>query len=163
VKYLLIVRHAQSSLDYNGFDDFKRPLTERGIKDAFLMGEKLIKNQFIPDYIISSGANRALETSRIIAEGVGHNVNEIKIENRIYNSSIDIMMELIQNISDDYSKVMIAGHNPILHYLSQTLTGKTILKFSPCTMICISFDIENWLELVNKGEKIFMIFPEMYR
>ena len=62
MKYLLIVRHAQSSLNHHGLDDFKRPLTERGIKDVSLMGKKLIKNQFIPDYIISSGANRTLKT-----------------------------------------------------------------------------------------------------
>ena len=74
MKYLLIVRHAKADSNYK-LKDFDRPLNEHGIKDAILMANKLIENSFSPDLIISSGANRALTTSKIVSEVLKYPIN----------------------------------------------------------------------------------------
>jgi phosphohistidine phosphatase len=67
-KTLYLVRHAKSSWDNPDLDDFERPLNERGTRDAPRMGERLSHRDVHPDVIFSSGALRALETAKAIAQ-----------------------------------------------------------------------------------------------
>ena len=161
MKYLLIVRHAESSLN-NYLKDFDRPLNDRGTTETKIMIDKLIDKNFIPDYIISSGAKRALSTTQIIAENIGYIKEKIEIDNMIYNSSIEDILNLIKNVPDDYNKVLITGHNPTFHFLSQELSSEKIIKFPTCSMFCISFNNKKWIN-INRGKKVFMIFPELYK
>ncbi len=161
MKNLLIVRHAKSSFDFQGLKDFDRPLNDKGNKDAEIMARQLINHEFIPAYIISSGAKRALMTSQIIADVIEYDVAEIEINNTIYNSSCDEVINIIKEASDEHNKLMIMGHNPTFHFLSQILSGENIIKFPECSMFCIRFDIESWTFLVE-GTKEFMIFPELF-
>ncbi|HAH52111.1 MAG TPA: histidine phosphatase family protein, partial [Balneola sp.] len=41
MKQILLLRHAKSSWDHPGLDDFDRPLAKRGLKDAPRMGKFL--------------------------------------------------------------------------------------------------------------------------
>ena len=161
MKKLLIARHAKSSLSFDQ-RDFDRPLNLDGKSDAKMMAAKLIEKQFMPDHIISSGANRALTTSQIISKEIKYDLNNIEVNNDIYHSSVDTTIEIIKTISNEYDSVIIAGHNPTFHYLSQILSNETINKFPSCTMFCVLFKIDDWLEVEN-GEKIFMIYPSMYK
>ena len=43
MKQILLLRHAKSSWDHPGLDDFDRPLAKRGLKDAPRMGKFLRK------------------------------------------------------------------------------------------------------------------------
>ena len=79
MKQLLLVRHAESNLNYNNLKDFDRPLNNKGEKDAKIMAKQLIDLKFIPEYIISSGANRALTTSKIIAQNVNCPESDIEV------------------------------------------------------------------------------------
>ena len=78
MKHLLLVRHAESPFNYHNCKDFDRPLNNQGIEDAKVMATQLIKNKFSPDLIVSSGANRALTTSQIIAENISYQENKIE-------------------------------------------------------------------------------------
>ena len=161
MKNLLIVRHAKSSLSFDQ-RDFDRPLNSDGESDAKMMAAKLIEKQFMPDYIISSGANRALTTSQIISKEIKYDLNNIEVNNDIYHSSVDITIDIIKTISNDYNSVIITGHNPTFHYLSQILSNETINSFPPCSMFCVLFKVDDWSKVEN-GKKIFMIYPSMYK
>ena len=161
MKSILIVRHAQASYSFQGLKDFDRPLDKDGIKEAQIMSKQLIKKKFIPDYIISSGAKRALTTARIVSKHINYKENNIEVANSIYNSSCEQMIDIIQRVSDKYNKLMITGHNPTFHLLAQMLSGEDIMKFPTCSIFCIKLNIESWA-LINKGEKEFMIFPELF-
>ncbi len=161
MKNLLIVRHAKSSFDIQGLKDFDRPLNNRGNKDAEIMAKNLLNHEFVPDCIISSGAKRALSTSQIIADIIKYDIAKIKINNAIYHSSSDEVINIIKEASDECNKLMITGHNPTFHLLSQILSGENIVNFPECSMFCIRFDIKSWTFLV-KGTKEFMIYPELF-
>ena len=62
MKTLLLMRHAKSSWDNPGLRDFDRPLNERGLKAAPLMGRYLRAQGIAPDLIVSSPAQRAQQT-----------------------------------------------------------------------------------------------------
>ena len=67
MKTLWLVRHAKSSWDDPMLVDFDRPLNPRGRRDAPRMGQRLARRHEYPDLMLSSPANRALTTARIIA------------------------------------------------------------------------------------------------
>ena len=162
MKRLLLLRHAESTWDFSSVKDFDRPLDKVGSSDADLIGGKLIQNKIKIDYMLSSGANRAITTAKIIASCIDYPVKSIEINNDIYHSSQDIMMNIINLVSDTYSAVMIVGHNPTFHYLSQLLSGESLDEFPTCTVFCIEFDVDSWTQVV-KGKKEFIIFPELYK
>ena len=161
MKELLIVRHAEAISDFENFKDFDRPLNNYGQKDAKIMAKQLIKHNFYPDYIMSSGASRAYSTAKIISKEMKISKDNININNDIYSSSKENILESIYNISDKFNSVMITGHNPIFHILSQLLTKENILNFPTCSMYCIIFDINHWSKL-DIGKKKFFIYPSMF-
>lgn len=161
MKQLLIVRHAEASWNYN-VDDYDRFLNENGIEEATEMGAQLSHINFFPDLIISSGAKRALMTAKIVSGALKYKEENIRINSNIYRSSCDNMIDIIKEVPNNSDKLMITGHNPTFHNLSQLLSDEKIYKFSTCSMFCIEFDINEWRSL-KKGRKKFMIYPSMYK
>ena len=85
MKTLYLVRHAKSSWKYPRLDDFERPLNKRGRKSAPLIGKILKKLKVSPELIISSPANRAAMTARIIADKVKYPLVKIEYNSAIYD------------------------------------------------------------------------------
>lgn len=162
MKKIILVRHANSPFDNIKINDFDRPLNNKGIYEANLMGNQIKKYNMEVDHFISSGANRAFSTSKIVAKCIGFNIDDIEIDNNIYNSSNNFMINLINNILDEYKIVMIFGHNPTLHHLSQLLSRETVYKFPTCSFFSIIFDVNSWSEIIV-GKKEFMIYPELFK
>lgn len=69
-KQLLIMRHAKSDWSVNT-SDFKRPLKLRGKSAAQHMGIWLLQNNLLPDYILSSPAERAKIRRRYLSKQWG--------------------------------------------------------------------------------------------
>lgn len=161
MRKIILVRHAQSPFKNIKIKDFDRTLNKTGIFEANVMGNQIKKYKVEVDYIITSGASRALETCEIVSKCISYN-KKIEKDNNIYNSSIDFMMNLINNISDEYKTIMIFGHNPTLHHLSQKLSGEIVYTFPTCSMYSIMFDTSSWSEII-KGKKEFMIYPELFK
>ena len=84
MKTLYLVRHAKSSWKYPNLDDFERPLNKRGRKNAPFMGKVLKELKVSPDLIISSPANRAAMTARIIAGKINYPLENILYSETIY-------------------------------------------------------------------------------
>ena len=162
MKQLILVRHANSPIHFVKFKDFDRPLDSLGESDAKLMAKNIIDKGIMIDNIISSGAKRALSTSKLIAENINFNISSIKIDNAIYRSSEHQIIDIIKNISDKYNMTMMVGHNPAFHYLSQKLSNEKIAIFPPCSMCCIEFNVNSWID-IYKGKKQFMIYPDLFK
>ena len=162
MKQLILVRHANSPMQFVKFKDFDRPLSSLGESDAKLMAEQLLTKKITIEHIISSGANRAFITSKIIAENIDFNISSVNINNDIYRSSENQMIDIIKKISDKYNVVMITGHNPTFHRLSQILSNEQIINFPSCSIYCIKFDIDSW-DKTYIGMKKFMIYPELFK
>ena len=77
MKQLLIVRHAKSDWGNAGISDFNRPLNERGIINASLMGKRLKVKGILPNALISSPALRAITTAKLITYELGFSYENI--------------------------------------------------------------------------------------
>ena len=67
MKTLILVRHAKSAWPDVSVPDYERPLEIQGVEDSNQMGKYLKTKMAPPDYIITSGATRTLETAQIIS------------------------------------------------------------------------------------------------
>ncbi len=119
---LLILRHGKS--DWSGDeDDFNRPLKDRGKRAAQRMGVWLATHDMIPDTIISSPAERALTTAEKCCKAMGQGSGNIVPEQKIYLADTVDLIDVLQQIPDSASRVMLVGHNPGLEDLLVSLTN----------------------------------------
>jgi Phosphohistidine phosphatase SixA len=156
LKKLLIIRHAKSDWNTSFISDFERPLNERGLRDAPLMGSFLKEKQHIPDLIISSGAKRAISTAKLVSKKLNYK-GDIIVNNEIYNASADDIKNVINTIEEKYKTVFIFGHNPGLSHLVNDLTSQWI-DIKTCCVTVLDFTVKKWNHII----KDTAIFKEHY-
>src|SRR6476661_7755135 len=97
-KKLLIVRHAKSDWGKLTLQDFDRPLNERGLANAPEMAQRLLKNNNIPQKIVSSPALRAITTCKLIAQALGITEENIQLNSRIYEAHYQDLLAIVNNL-----------------------------------------------------------------
>ena len=122
MKTLFLIRHAKSSWADPALPDKDRPLGDRGRRDARKMGKRLAKRDVKPDLILSSPARRALTTAEIIAKKLDYKRKNIVVEDRLYSSAVDDLLNVVQKLSDKVERVMLFGHNPELTEFAHRLS-----------------------------------------
>ena len=123
---LLILRHAKSSWDSGAPTDFERPLSKRGRKDAPKVGRFLTGQGLIPDYVVSSPAERAKQTVIGACAEMGIDPEQINWDLRIYHASSDSLLTVLNEVPAQAQRVLIAGHNPGMEILLQNLCKNAI-------------------------------------
>ncbi len=152
MKTLYVLRHAKSSWDDCSLSDFERPLNERGIKTAPLMGKEMKKNDFVPEIIVCSTAKRAEQTANLVKETAEFSA-EIMFEEAIYEASVTTLLHIVSRIEDEFYSALIVGHNPGFENLVRNLTGK-IEAMPTAGLAVIDLKIENWNEINAESGKL---------
>ena len=148
MKTLLILRHAKSSWNHATLNDYDRPLNDRGLKTAPLMGKLLLEKTIAPDAIFSSPAMRAITTAQLIAKSIGHKHVILTVE-QFYPGTPGDYIEILSSKGKNYSTIMVVGHNPGLEDLLKILTGQS--EHLPTGALSqIELPIFNWSELTAK-------------
>ncbi len=161
MKRLVLIRHAKSSWDNPRLDDFDRPLNKRGTRDAPMMGERLAKAGVKPDVIVSSPANRAITTARVIADAVGYDSAAIRQAEQIYEASIHDLLDVIHQLPDGADLAFMFGHNPGFTRLSYHLSGEDVDNIPTCGVFTIDFPVESWTAVKeDKGVFVSFDFPK---
>jgi phosphohistidine phosphatase len=161
MKYLTILRHAKSSWAEPGQPDFLRPLNDQGKTAIQLTGRFLRDKKIIPDLVMSSPATIAYATALGICVWVGYDIQQIWLEQLIYEENETAVFGLIRK-AGGYPDVFLFGHEPTLSNLIQQLTGERIPKFPTCSAYRIAFDVANWKELTPRSGKCeFFVNPKL--
>lgn len=145
MKTLYLLRHAKSDWSDSNLTDFERPLNERGLKAAPLMGETMREKAFLPEAIVSSPAKRARQTAEFIKKAIRFE-GEIEFDERIYEASRSELLQVVSELDDEKTSALLVGHNPGFEGLAGFLTG----KFQPmptAALAVIDLEIENWSEI----------------
>ncbi len=151
-KIIYIVRHGKSGWEYDSVADYDRPLMERGISSTTLLCKQL-KMYPKPDLILSSPANRALHTATIIARGLNYNLNDLQINEGIYEAAPSTLINIIKSMPDTINKLMIVGHNPGFTQIASYFSGIKISELSTSECFMISFDITKWSDVSPENAK----------
>jgi phosphohistidine phosphatase len=143
---LLILRHAKSSWADEYADDWERPLTNRGIRDATRIGHLLKRLSLIPDLIITSDAVRAQTTAQIVAEAAGYRGKVVQ-SSLLYHAPPAAVLDVLRTVpTAAHRSVMIVGHNPGLEDLVAQLTGER-RHLPTAALVQIDVDIDGWRRL----------------
>jgi phosphohistidine phosphatase len=147
MKQILLLRHAKSSWDDPGLKDFDRPLAERGLRDAPLMGQFINKAGYNPAAIFSSTATRAKQTSQLAMKAAGIDSDIIHWNEDLYYGSMSHYIDQIQAASDDHERIMLVGHNPIIENTAGILSGsehKIAVRMPTAALVCLECFAESW-------------------
>lgn len=124
--------------------DRDRPLNKRGRRNAPDMGQRLAAQGYKPQVIISSPANRARTTAGIIAGELGIEGSEIVIDDDLYFTGSSGMLDVLERVDDQYTSVMLVGHNPSMTDLMNRLSGAGVYNMPTCAIAIIGFDMASW-------------------
>ena len=161
MKELFIVRHGKSSWDIESISDIDRPLKERGINDAYTIADRLVKQNKIPDKIISSPANRALHSATIFARVFDYPYYEIQINEKIYHAETNQMLDIIKDIPREIDSLMLFGHNPTFTDLANYFVGNEIENIPTTGIVDILFEINSWSDVEKiKVKEWFLDYPK---
>lgn len=143
-KELLLIRHAEANEAYRGQSDVDRELSESGAVRAMQLANFLKSRNLQADALYSSIAARGRQTAELLAEKNLNPQQEIIFSDDIYESSVRIMLSLITNLDNSLNRVYIVGHNPILTYMAEYITGQVVEELEPCGVLWLTTDQNDW-------------------
>jgi phosphohistidine phosphatase len=148
MKRLTLLRHAKTEAAHSGQDDWARELEPRGKKDAPEMARRLRERKLKPDRIITSPAARALATANIFARELHVTAARLVQDERLYLASCKVIREVIRELGDSESHLMIVGHNPGLTEFADRISAEREIDNMPtCAIYTLEFELANWSEL----------------
>ena len=158
---LILVRHAKSSWSNPSLTDFDRPLNKRGVLNAPVMGQRIRDYGIHLDTIITSTAERAQETSKLIAKEITYDLEGIDLEPDLYHASREVFINILSKQQN--RNIAMVGHNPGIQDFSYWLSSEPTVNFPTCGVIHISFSLDNWTKISkNSGKAMRFEYPKMF-
>lgn len=161
MKTIAILRHAKSVPADPQLDDFERTLNDRGRENARLVGRELKRRGKRFDLVLASAAVRVRETLDCLAEGYGESL-DARFDSELYETSVDQLIERIQDVPDDAPALLIVGHNPVLQRLVVELTDddpqgrrrRIVDDFPTCAVAFVTTAAPSWREIRKGGGEV---------
>ncbi|MCX7552865.1 histidine phosphatase family protein [Marinicella sp. S1101] len=149
---LFLVRHADAS--FTSSDDYNRPLSELGKKQAQLSAAYIQQNtQSERSLIVASSALRTCQTAQIISD---HQPSADLYQDRaFYEARVGQWCDVIIEKSDA-SNLILVGHNPTMGFLAKHLNTSQQVAFSPA---CVA---QYHLEIAADGLKLPAQYIDFY-
>ena len=155
MKYLTVIRHAKSSWEQPGVSDHDRTLNERGLRAAPAIAKFLYSTYFggggkaplmpPPERIVSSTAERALQTAQIMREGFRLSPDAMRLDSRLYLAPDGLILDVVRSLEEDTRHMVIVGHNPGLHeFCDRMLARASIPRMPTCAAVIMGLPHEFW-------------------
>ena len=145
MKRLILMRHAKSDWSSGATSDHDRPLNARGRRSAAALGEFLRENDFLPDQVLCSSAERTGET--LLRLKLPESAKVTFTRNLYLASHHDILTALRRATGHC---VLMMGHNPGIGIAaSEILTAPPTSspgfdKYPTGATLVADFDIDDW-------------------
>jgi phosphohistidine phosphatase len=154
MKTLYLIRHAtaEDGSSSSMFRDFDRDLTSSGIIETARMAKYLLSKQHTVDLIVSSKANRAFSTAKIMAEQWKVDTDTIQLDDSIYGGGPRAYLSALNKLEEGVNKVAIVGHNPDISFFGEYLTrDDTGGQMKKAGVLILTFTDLKWAEISNKS------------
>jgi len=152
MRTLYLLRHAKSSWKDDSLRDFDRPLKGRGREAAEQIGKVLASEGLNSPLVISSPAVRARETTQLVLQSAGVDVDP-RFDERIYEADVPALLEVVSSIPESASTAILVGHNPGFENLLSFLTGDD-RHMPTCALARIEFDAASWREVSEASGRV---------
>ena len=155
MKRVFIIRHATAQDRGEGLPDFERSLVKKGEKEARASARHLAETYAIPDMMISSFANRAIETAHLFAKAFGYPPQKILLRETFYgNTAIDALAAEIGRQSDRHRSLMLFGHDPAFSLLAAYLVRGFHETIPKAGVVAADFAIDRWGDMKSGSGKL---------
>lgn len=144
MKRLVIVRHAKAVKGAARMRDLDRPLTARGEADARELGRRLGRRGVHPDAIVTSPAERARATAKLIARELDFPWSEIRAEARVYLAQPEVLLEIVREFEDRAESVLLVGHNNGLSEFAEDLARDFHESLPTCAAVALDLPADTW-------------------
>jgi len=148
MKRLTLVRHAKSSWAAPAAADRDRPLSNRGERDSRKMGRRLVAHKARPSLIVTSPALRAQATAKALAAALSYPLEFLQVEDDLYLAAPSNLLDVAQKQQDDYSDLLIVGHNPgLTDLVNQLLSDMHLDNLPTGAVVAMDFDTDAWSQI----------------
>lgn len=162
MKRIILIRHAKSSWKHDVIDH-KRPLNDKGLKDAEIISKQLVEyNKWNIDFVMSSDAKRTKTTALIFTSNLKINESDICFVHELYDFEGRNLFRCIKSCDNSINNLMVFGHNHAITHFVNRYGNQYIENVPTSGVTIIEFDIEKWKNL-NKGNTIKTLFPKDFK
>ncbi len=159
MRILYLLRHAKSSWNDVTLRDFDRPLKNRGREAAERIGKRMAAETLSNPLVICSPAVRTRETAEIVLPNANLQT-EPRFDERIYEASLQELVQIVTEIPDDKEAAIMIGHNPGFEELLSFLTGEH-RRMPTCALAKIRFGDVSWNDVrAGEGSLEWFIAPK---
>ncbi len=157
---LYLIRHAEAE-DASHFQrDHDRELVSPGIMAAARMGHYLHDRHITADRLLSSTANRAKNTAKVVAEQLGIAPDTIELIADLYDGGPRAYLAALNALPTDCPSVMLFGHNPDISYFAEFLTHEAVGDMDKGAVAAIRFEELAWSDVSGRtGTLAFYVSP----
>lgn len=158
MKQIILIRHAKSSWDLP-VQDFDRPLSNKGIRNAHLVSTNAIK--YLPETFIiwSSEAKRAMETAIIFTQNFSCSIESIVFKKELYTFEMSKLETSIKSCSNQFDNLIVFGHNEAITNFVNKYGNVPIENVATSGFVSITFDVKRWDDIAN-GKTTKIILPK---
>lgn len=157
MKTVVLVRHAKSSWAHPQMRDFDRPLNDRGLNDAPMMGKLMHDLGLIPDLILSSTAERAHTTAYLFAQQLQIDPETIALRDELYHAPPATFYEVLQQLNDQFNTVYVFAHNNGISEFAALQEVALIDEMPTCAVFAFQVMTDRWIDFKNAPKK-FLLF-----
>ena len=162
-KSLFIVRHAIAKTTEAGEKDIDRELAAEGLQQSSRLGAYVYKMNTDISAIICSNSIRAIQTAEQISDQISYDISKITIDPELYEASVRIIFNKILEFDNDWNEAMVIGHNPVLSYFVEYLTGHHFDGMASGSLVKIACGVEDWALVTNENSSFeYYISPDDY-
>lgn len=158
---LVLMRHGKSDWDTSYGADHDRPLAERGVRSARVMGRLLTEVDQVPDVVIASTAVRAHRTALLAAESGGWDCAVVS-DGSIYGGGPGVVLQAVARKAGGARRVMVVGHEPTWSNLVHHLVGARV-EMKTASVAGIGLLIDEWSSISEStGWLDYLLHPRMF-
>jgi phosphohistidine phosphatase len=148
MRTLYLLRHAHSLEKQTGQTDKMRELSSIGASQCLAIGQYIQLKNYLVERVISSDAQRAMQTATLVTQPLRIKREDILIEEEIYKASIPSFLAVIQSQNTDH--VLLVGHNPTISYFAEYFTDEDLGEVPPGTLMVLhSATSTDWSQMAK--------------
>lgn len=160
MKNLILVRHAKSSWDLP-LSDIDRPISQKGLNDAFLISD-IFKNYLPNRFLVwSSCARRAKETSLIFSQNLLFSQENIIFKKELYTFDEHQLFQQIKTCQNQVENLIVFCHNDAITTFVNKHSDDFIKNVPTSGLVVIEFNEEQWCN-INRGKLKLKLFPKHF-
>lgn len=143
-KTLYFLRHATAELRQLGLADQPRQLIDKGVRQAEKVAAMFLRQQLVPELVLSSPYPRAVQTAQIVCDHAALPVMEQQDWLAIDTPTEIALNALLQRLPTFPAQTLLVGHEPDLSHLIGLLLGTSAasLRIKKASLCCLTFNIE---------------------